>query len=206
MIKKIINLVIIVLLISFVFGCENTPQTDKLTDDNIIETIKSKSLYEIEFSNLLENIAIEYELPKDDLIIIDFNISITKEFKVRVFTINFESQINKVRYKVIYSREMNRIMVSQIESNNFVEGIQYNVFGQKFDEIKKVLEYQNNDNNYLYYSINLYGLNISLENMEVFKIDKNEEHSKNVEGTIVFMIYGEPILKEDSPMFYGIEY
>ncbi|RKD33431.1 hypothetical protein [Thermohalobacter berrensis] len=205
--KKLILIFTISILILSIAGCS-------VKDNEVfIKDFKETSLHEFSMTKFIKDIAkIPLSNSNKNLIIEEFKMGLTKDKKIRLMIIKIaeESKFQNKRYSIFYNKDNNYLKVKEnkIDKNEARGRLLAKNFFMKFDRAKNFMRFPEGD--YKYYSIDLMGYNINLENgknKDLFVIDSKgvyKPKAKEVEGICIF-VYGEPLERTDRPKFYVIK-
>lgn len=136
----------------------------------------------------------------------NFQIGINRDYKIRVMIINLIDTSDSMlkRYSIQYNRDTEylNVIMNEEGKNGYRKSV-IEVF-KEFDKYKNRIILP--EGNYSYYTVNLFSTEGSVDTAaNLFVIDNKGVHKvdeQTAEGGLIFMVYGEPIQKEDAPCFY----
>ncbi|AFM39964.1 hypothetical protein Desaci_0918 [Desulfosporosinus acidiphilus SJ4] len=186
---------------SVVVRYDNMESAKQYLDGNPFEDISMMHIYKQIFG--LSSFSKDQKIK-----LTEFQLGLNRAHEIRVMTMEVIDTSNSTpkKYLMLYNRDTNYFNVGEISGDQRDSGYSAVEILSKFDKDKNQIMFP--QGNYRYYTLRFYSIGSMGVANNVYLIKQEgaiKTRNPNAEG-FIYMVYGEPIEKMDSPSFYIMSY
>lgn len=206
---SILSVSIIAILILFLFlSLKGKPSTVKINNmEQAKQYLESHTFDDISMMQLYNQFFV-YNSSDQKIKLEELKIGLTTDYKVRVMIMNVidTSNAELKSCSIQYNKETNYLNVIEKQGEENKTRPSATEVLTKLDKYKNRITFSKG--NYSYYNVNFYSSGSIGPGDNLYAINDQGVHiikDKMLEG-LIFMVYGDPIKKEDSPIYYIMTY